>query len=273
MSMIWKRLDVQGGELTLALALGDFANDHGESIWPSVATLCFKTRQGERTVRRQLARFRELKWLEIVKQGGGAGQTTLYRINPEWIKGANLAGFPDLKCREFADEKGADLAGIKEKPCHPGHETLPSATENPATAVAPNPSGSTNKPLSAATRAIPSGSRAAKTPEETEKADLAAKQLRASWGSMVMTSMLGLAPFYDAARLDTGKVRPTGWDDLTSEARVTLPAVVSRLVDRALAWATDIPPKPDSVITAMVNDELVTELKQFRKPTRAERAA
>lgn len=263
MSMIWKRLDVQGGELTLALALGDFANDHGESIWPSVATLCFKTRQGERTVRRQLARFRELKWLEIMKAGGGAGQTTVYRINPEWIKGANLAGFPDLKGREFAEEKGADLAGLEKKPCHPQQETLPSATQNPATAVAPNPSGSINKPQSAAARAIPTGSRAAKTPEP-EPFDEAAT--RAAWWNRVQNEIVGLAKGYGITKRENTRV-----DQLDLYLRTCMTELLAELTAFAVetlraAWphtaakAAEI----DVEITARVARDMRNHVPQLR---------
>lgn len=268
MSLVWSRLDVQGGELTLALSLADFANDSGESIWPSVATLQFKTRQGERTVRRQLARFREIGWLEIVKPGGGAGSPTVYRINAEWIKGANLAGLPDLKPREFAEEKGADLAGNPKLPCHLEPKTLPNGAKNPAIAVAPNPSESINKPLSDGTRASPTGSRPPQTPEEIERRDIAERTLRASWSSWVMSSLFNLAWHYDA-----GKRGATSWADLITEARAVMQPKVAEIVDRAIAWANDIPPRSKTVIENMIADELVSELKRFKSATPAERAA
>jgi hypothetical protein len=163
-TMVWNRLNVNGGELLLALAIADFSNKHGEGIWPSVKTLGQMSRQGERTVRRQLAYFREVKWLEVVELGGlagGRGKTTQYRINPAWIKGAELAGFPDSVEANYADVKAAKLAGLPEKGGQLEHETLPNGAQNPATAMADNPSGSINDPKSADPGTDPSGPGAA----------------------------------------------------------------------------------------------------------------
>lgn len=129
MDLVWRRLCCGGGELLLALAIADFANDDGRSIFPSVETLSAKTRQARRTVQRQLAMFRECDWLLVEGSGrGGRRMTTRYAINPDWIRGANLARFPD---------RNSAIHGI---------ETAPSTTQNRATAMAHDPSGSVSDP-------------------------------------------------------------------------------------------------------------------------------
>lgn len=81
-----------GGEMLLALALADHADDDGENIFPSVEKLATKTRQAERTVQYQLRRMEAAGWLLRVNRGnGGRSQTTEYRISPLWLKGADFA--------------------------------------------------------------------------------------------------------------------------------------------------------------------------------------
>lgn len=97
MAEVWSRLDCGGSELLLALALADYANDDGENVYPSVATLARKTRQSVRTVQRQLADFRRCGWLLVDALDvaeGGRGRSARYQINPHWLKGDKLSGVP-----------------------------------------------------------------------------------------------------------------------------------------------------------------------------------
>lgn len=140
MAMVWQRLDCTGGELILALALADIAGDDGERIYPSLAYLCSKTRQSENTVRRQLKKFRKAHWLQMKKPAtGGRSLTNRYRINPEWVKGANLAGFPDIKPYQMTTKR------------------VPNDDVKGAIAMAPDPLVSIKDPKRRA-RAIPKGS-------------------------------------------------------------------------------------------------------------------
>lgn len=177
MSMVWKRLDVSGGELILALSLADFSNNQGESIFPSVKTLCDTTRQSRSTVQRQLARFREVGWLQVVGAGGligGREKTTEYRINPEWVKGVNLTGFPDVVRDETSEIKGVNLTGFPDKGPDLQHERAPSESVKGLTAVTHDPSLTTKNLGGAdATPATPSGPRgAAPKPEPKPKGAL-----------------------------------------------------------------------------------------------------
>lgn len=94
MSDVFARYPAGGGELLLALALADHAHDDGTRIFPRVAELASKTRQGERTVRYQLRAMQDSGWLIRCNAGdGGRGRSVLYRINPAWVKGADFAAF------------------------------------------------------------------------------------------------------------------------------------------------------------------------------------
>jgi hypothetical protein len=78
--------------MLLALAIADHADDDGTSIYPSISMLATKTRQSERTVQYQLRRMEQAGWLILVNAGnGGRSQRREYRINPDWIKGAEIA--------------------------------------------------------------------------------------------------------------------------------------------------------------------------------------
>lgn len=63
----------------LAIRLGDFADDEGRGIWPSVARLATETELSERTVQRLLQDFVTEGLLIVVKEGGsGRGNSTRY---------------------------------------------------------------------------------------------------------------------------------------------------------------------------------------------------
>jgi hypothetical protein len=130
MTQVWQRLNCSGGELLLALAIADISDDDGDRIYPSVATLADKTRQSERQVQRQLKKFRTRKWLQVKKASKGR-VTSRYRINPAWINGDILSGFPD------------------KQPRHLKQSTLTSETSNHDIAMSPDPSLSIKDPKSA----------------------------------------------------------------------------------------------------------------------------
>lgn len=94
MSEVFKRYPHGEGEMLLALALADHADDNGEHIWPGVRLLAEKTRQSERSVQRQLRKMEQEEWLiKVSVRKVGRGQTVEYRINPAWLKGDNLSPF------------------------------------------------------------------------------------------------------------------------------------------------------------------------------------
>jgi hypothetical protein len=110
--MIFDRYQGGGGELLLALAIADHAHDDGTHVFPSIKSMSAKTRQSERTVQYQLRSMEEKGWLELVAdEKGGRGRCREYRINAEWIKGADIA---PMKIKGATDDiKGAtdDIKG------------------------------------------------------------------------------------------------------------------------------------------------------------------
>lgn len=127
MAEVFARYPNGGGEMLLALALADHAHDDGTSVRPSVRLLAEKTRQSERTVQYQLRNMEAAGWLHLVANAGGGRNTPReYRINPDWVKGANPAPLP----------KGAtdDTKG-----CNQAHERVQNNALKGATAAAPEP--------------------------------------------------------------------------------------------------------------------------------------
>ncbi|MGO3892439.1 MAG: helix-turn-helix domain-containing protein [Paenalcaligenes sp.] len=106
MTAVFKRYPNGGGEMLLALALADHAHDDGTKVFPFVKSLADKTRQSVRSVQYQLRKMEECGWLILVNAGnGGRGQPNEYRINPDWIKGAEIA---PIKRVQSETEKGAN---------------------------------------------------------------------------------------------------------------------------------------------------------------------
>jgi hypothetical protein len=79
---IWQAESLKEPELLLlALALADYANDDGTSIFPAVRTLAKKTRRGARTVQRNLRKLESRGIIETVRyKRGGRGKAREYRI-------------------------------------------------------------------------------------------------------------------------------------------------------------------------------------------------
>ncbi|MBR7961222.1 helix-turn-helix domain-containing protein [Burkholderia vietnamiensis] len=91
-TMVWDRFPGEDHELLLALKLADFCDDNGEHIFPSIETLAEKTRRSVRAVQYQIKSMVERGWLILVANAaGGRGRACEYRINPDWINGAELA--------------------------------------------------------------------------------------------------------------------------------------------------------------------------------------
>lgn len=106
MTAVFERYPVGGGEMILALALADHADDDGKRVFPSVDSLMKKTRQARRTVQYQLRRMEESGWLILVNSGnGGRNQHREYRINLDWINGGELSE---------SENKGAENAPLNE---------------------------------------------------------------------------------------------------------------------------------------------------------------
>ena len=106
-TMVWDRYPGEDHELLLALKLADYCDDNGEHIFPSIETMAEKTRRSARAVQYQIKSMVERGWLILVANAsGGRGRACEYRINPDWINGAEIAPIS-------AGQKGATDAPIE----------------------------------------------------------------------------------------------------------------------------------------------------------------
>ena len=156
-----------GGELLLAVKLGDNAHDDGTRIFPAVSTLATQTRQSERTVQYQLKRMVLLGWLELVRYAnGGRGKAREYRIARTWIA-SHDSRIPEADRPTWTPrDPDAPPPAVPGKLCTKGANSAPftavdNCVANPlkgataiaqkgATAIAPQPSLTvinTNTPL------------------------------------------------------------------------------------------------------------------------------
>ncbi|MBP0589300.1 helix-turn-helix domain-containing protein [Paraburkholderia sp. LEh10] len=146
-TMVWDRYPGEDHELLLALKLADFCDDNGEHIFPSIDTMAEKTRRSPRAVQYQIQSMVKRGWLLLVANAsGGRGRACEYRINPDWINGAEIApisagpkGAKNAPNKKGAtgNKKGAtgDVKGAMDsvKGCnglHPNHQEPSEPSEN-----------------------------------------------------------------------------------------------------------------------------------------------
>ena len=175
MTAVFERYPEGGGEMLLALALADHADDDGTHIFPSVDTMAKKTRQSRRAVQYHLEKMQKCGWLILVRAARGGrpekgstmgGKPAEYRISSEWIKGAEIApnspARSELKKREKSapnngvdnSEKGAEVAPNKSgKGCNPRQKRVQSEAKKGAKLLHPTHQLTVIEPSAAATRA------------------------------------------------------------------------------------------------------------------------
>lgn len=88
MTYVWDGFPGAGSELLAMLALADWCNDHGGSLYPSVAAVAEKVRVGEKHARNILHKFIKDGFLAVVANphGGKPGTTRHYRLNVAKLK-------------------------------------------------------------------------------------------------------------------------------------------------------------------------------------------
>jgi hypothetical protein len=261
------RLDVNHGELLVAIELADAANDTGAGIFVGVNRIADHSRQDPRTVQRQLKRLREIGWLELVKPGGGtradgSGIPAQYRINPEWVKGDSLPGLPDFEPRFNARDKGDTVPGLQGG--IPRQNSPPTVTKGPTypdTAVSPDPL--THIPSEAPTREQrPSGSRAA--PKEPIPYDEPTR--RGHWNSIAARAVIDEAVLYGIVRIGTP------WHEIPDRVRTP----IAEKVNQWVGWAIEREMErvlPFREINDRVIHELRIEMRPFKPPTVAEQSS
>lgn len=124
MTFVWQYFPEGGSRLLLLLALADFADDNGERIFPSVATLAAKVRLSERAVQYLLRKLEQLRWLEVVVEGGGRRRTRLYRIPVERLKRLH---------RLFEEGRSPESGKVKSSAKKDAKATAPDTSESSLT--------------------------------------------------------------------------------------------------------------------------------------------
>ena len=135
MSLVWDTAAVGGSELLVLLAMADYANDDGTSIYPSVKSLAKRARLSEDQTRRIIHKLIADGVVELVEQGGWNGnrnKSNEYRIILD--SAGKLQGGVLADCRDGTgvDARGgtrADastvLAPMQEDPSYNHHKQAP----------------------------------------------------------------------------------------------------------------------------------------------------
>lgn len=113
-------------DMMVAIVLGESADDDGWNVYPSVPRVARLARVSERAVQYKLRDFRSLGFVHIVRQGGGRGKPTEYRIDVEWL-------LSQPRRVEFRKRKEMGA------PCAPIAKTVHGKTKNGAEVAAPFP--------------------------------------------------------------------------------------------------------------------------------------
>jgi hypothetical protein len=118
MSVVWDIEFPTATRLLIALKLADYSNDEGRSIYPSKPTLASKAQCDQRTVERTLAAFRKCGLIAVVREGGGRGNTTEYKLDLRLLEKLRTgAAHFEGNSRKFTlvDKPRSD-AGVSETP-------------------------------------------------------------------------------------------------------------------------------------------------------------
>lgn len=91
-SLVWDKWPSGGSEMLCMLALADWCNDEGGSLYPSMATLAKKMRVSERQAQRVMRSLMNKGFISVVgnANGGAPGTTRQYHLDVEKI--AQLPG-------------------------------------------------------------------------------------------------------------------------------------------------------------------------------------
>lgn len=95
MTYVWEGFPGGGSELLAMLAMADWCDDRGNSLYPSMKAVAEKIRLSEKQARRIIRSFEESGFLIVVGNayGGAPGATKQFRVNVQMLK--NLAAKKD----------------------------------------------------------------------------------------------------------------------------------------------------------------------------------
>lgn len=128
------------GELMVAIVLADAADHDGSNVRPSVLRIARLSRQSERSVQYKLRDMQKRGFLHLVKQGGGKGRPTEYRIDINWLE--NLAS----RSGGGYGARPAPIAETVHTRNQKTEQTPPEGCNMGASQGAPNPPPSTPDP-------------------------------------------------------------------------------------------------------------------------------
>jgi hypothetical protein len=139
MTVVWDGFPATGSELLVMLALADWCDDRGGSLYPSINAVGEKVRVGEKHARNILHKFVQERYLAVVGNhfGGKPGATREYRLNIGKLK--LLADEANAK----REAKKAAKYGSK----HPASNQWDDVFSTPHLQVTPSPQVSPGTPL------------------------------------------------------------------------------------------------------------------------------
>ena len=154
MAAVWDGFPYTGSELLAMLALADWCDDRGGSLFPSVRAVGEKIRLGEKQTRRILRTFEQDRFLAVVGNHGGGkpGATREYRLNivklKELASAANAKREAENAARHAAknsdDDQWNDI--FDTPPAQGGPAKNKETTPPPQGSPTPPPQGSPTPP-------------------------------------------------------------------------------------------------------------------------------
>lgn len=141
MGMVFDATDISSTQKLVMLALADYANEEGRSIYPSVETISKRTSLTERAVRKTLSDLRKRGVIVIVKRSG-QHRANEYAIDVTTLKGMSRPA-PD------APLKKSDLNLVPSRPESSSARPAPDAPDPPLSVIDPPVSDAKKKRRSA----------------------------------------------------------------------------------------------------------------------------
>jgi len=131
MALVWDRFPGSGSQLLTALALADWCDDHGGSLYPSVGAVATKLRTSESQARRLLHSLIAENWLAVIgnANGGRPGDSRRYQLNVDRLASAPIvtAAMRDPAApRAFAPRVAAEKVATTSTDATPGTAATPS---------------------------------------------------------------------------------------------------------------------------------------------------